>query len=236
MFFPAYPLMTIYFISGLGADERAFQKIKVPDGYEIRHIPWEPVREDETLESYARRLSAFIDSSKPFMLAGLSFGGIVAAEISKILKPERLILFSSVMTCDELPKVYRAAGRSKSERLLPDGFITLFRPFLYWFLSPLDKESRSLIEAFLRTNDPVFSRWALGQISRWQNKEIFEPHLHIHGSQDRIFPSNLTQADYLIKGGGHFSIITHADEINQLLKKELQLNEGTEKLIKRGSA
>lgn len=214
--------MTIYFLSGLGADHRAFGRIRLPAGYEMRHIPWEPVKRGETLEAYARRLSVSIDSSKPFMLAGLSFGGIIASEITKILKPVKLILFSTVMTCEELPYFYRAAGRSKIERLLPDVFLKLSRPLLYWFLSPLDKESRGLIDAFLKKNDPVFSRWAIGQISRWQNKEIFEPHVHIHGSEDRIFPINLTRPDYVIKGGGHFSVITHADEINLLLRKELQ--------------
>lgn len=218
--------MTIYFISGLGADERAFQRIKLPEGYEISHIPWEPVKVDETIQSYARRLAVNIDHSKPFMLAGLSFGGMIASEISKFLKPEKLILFSSVMTFKELPKVYRAAGKSKVEWLLPDAFLKLSRPLLYWFLSPLDSASRGLVSSFLNKADPVFSRWALGQISRWQNEEIFEPHLHIHGGKDRIFPANLTQADYVIKGGGHFLVVTHAEEINQLLKKELELIQG----------
>lgn len=218
-------LMIIYFLSGLGADERAFQKIKLPAGYEIRHIPWEPVKGDETIETYARRLSVSIDNSKPFMLAGLSFGGIIASEISKFLKPEKLILFSSVMTRQELPRIYRMAGKPNFERLLPNSFLSLSRPLLYWFLSPLDQESRRLIAAFLKRKDPVFSRWALGQISRWQNEEIFEPHLHIHGGRDRIFPASLTQADYVIQGGGHFSVITHAEEVNLLLKRELELNQ-----------
>lgn len=215
--------MIIYFISGLGADERAFQKIRLPDGYEMRHIPWEPVRGDETIGEYARVLSVSIDNSKPFMLAGLSFGGIIASEISKFLKPVKLILFSSVMTRRELPGIYRMAGKPNFERLLPDAFLKLSRPLLYWFLSPLDQESRALIASFLKKTDPVFLRWALGQISRWQNDVIFEQHLHIHGDRDRIFPIALTHADYVIHGGGHFSIITHAEEVNLFLKKELPI-------------
>jgi pimeloyl-ACP methyl ester carboxylesterase len=75
--------MIVYFLSGLGADERAFQKIILPPEYEIRHIPWELIKGDETLEYYAQKLSLKIDDTQPFLLAGLSMGGIVALEICK---------------------------------------------------------------------------------------------------------------------------------------------------------
>jgi pimeloyl-ACP methyl ester carboxylesterase len=217
--------MIIYFLSGLGADERIFQKLYLPPGYEMRHIHWEAVQVNQTLESYANQLARHIDQSEPFLLAGLSFGGIVAAEISKFLRPEKLILFSSTMTRFQLPKIYRLAGKLYSDRLLPDRQILLPLQFLYWFFGPVDHESRKLIASYLKRSDPVFLRWALGQISRWHNEHAYEPHVHIHGSRDRVFPVSLTKADYVIDGGGHFSVITHADEINSILMKELEIKQ-----------
>ena len=214
--------MTIYFLSGLGADERAFKNIRVPAGYEMRHIPLEPLDGQETFEAYCRKLAAHIDSSKPFILAGLSFGGMAAIEISKFMKPEKLILISTIVTRNEIPRLYRMAGKLKIERFLPAALIPVSLPFLYWFFSPADKAARELIASFLEQSDPAYLRWAFGHISRWQNENILTPHIRIHGSRDKVFPIKLIHAGHVIKGSGHLSVLTDAEEINQILRKELE--------------
>ncbi|NEU07390.1 alpha/beta hydrolase [Flavihumibacter sp. R14] len=213
--------MIIYFISGLGADERIFGKLCLPEGYEIRHIPWETVDESENIASYAERLASKIDTSKPFMLAGLSFGGLVAAEICKFLKPEKLILFSTVKTSAELPALYRLAGKLKIYRIAPRKILRVSLPFLYWFLGPADKSARELLVSFLDHTNPVFLKWALREISCWKNTEVFLPHVHIHGENDRVFPLSLVNADHVIKGGTHLAVYNDADQINQILTEEL---------------
>ena len=54
-----------------------------------------PDGKKETLELYCKNLSEQIDSTKPFSLVGLSFGGVIATEMSKFLKPVQTILISS---------------------------------------------------------------------------------------------------------------------------------------------
>jgi hypothetical protein len=67
--------MKVYFISGLGADERAFQRLVFPQSWTVSHLQWiEPAR-GESLESYVARFSKLIDSTAPFALVGLSFWG-----------------------------------------------------------------------------------------------------------------------------------------------------------------
>ncbi|MGV3508112.1 MAG: alpha/beta fold hydrolase [Sphingobacteriaceae bacterium] len=213
--------MKIYFLSGLGADKRAFERIKLPPGYDMCHIPWRKLKGNETINEYARQLSKEINNTEPFMLAGLSFGGIMATEISKFIKPQRLILFSTVKTRKELPLLYRLAGKLKLYKVLPVVLLPLLLPFFYWFFGPLDKAGRRLVSAFLKETDPVLLKWSLGKISCWQNIELIESCLHIHGNRDRAFPVRLTKPDYTIIGGGHFCVLTHAAEINQILLKEL---------------
>lgn len=41
--------MNLYFISGLGADERVFQKLTLPEQYKIHHIKWPELAEKESL-------------------------------------------------------------------------------------------------------------------------------------------------------------------------------------------
>ncbi|HEY0056061.1 MAG TPA: alpha/beta hydrolase [Pedobacter sp.] len=136
--------MKIYFISGLGADERAFERLLIPKGYEVKHIPWKPLAGKTTIESYSRLLAEEIDTSMPFILAGLSFGGIIAAEICNYLKPEKLILFSTVKHRKELPLYYRIAGRLKLYKFIPPRLFRLTLWFLYWFFGPLKPHRKSI--------------------------------------------------------------------------------------------
>ena len=61
-------MKTIYCISGLGADERAFSKLRVK-GYELKVIPWLIPGQNETIQEYAARMAARASAlSKPHML------------------------------------------------------------------------------------------------------------------------------------------------------------------------
>ncbi|WP_207532530.1 alpha/beta fold hydrolase [Desertivirga arenae] len=213
--------MKVYFLSGLGADRRAFQNVRLPKGYEMVHLDWIDHFEEESLESYARRMAAEIDAEQPFMLAGLSFGGIVAIEISKFLPPQKLILISTVAIYKNLPFAYRLAGDLKLYKILPERKSSLIKPFLYWFFGPLDKPGRKLIDAFFEQTQPKHINWALGRISMWRNTEISVPYIHLHGKRDRAFPLRLIKADYVINGG-HLCVFMNAAEINDVLSKVLQ--------------
>src|ERR1700760_4148935 len=109
--------MNTYFISGIGADERMFTHIRLPDEFEIRHIHWIEPDRNETLPSYAHRLANQIDTTKPFALIGFSLGGIMAVEIAKILKPVCTILISSIPVSASLPRLYAFANRLQLQKV-----------------------------------------------------------------------------------------------------------------------
>ena len=99
--------MKAYFIPGLGADCRVFKNIKLPDSFIRINLEWIHPVEEESLESYALRMGEKIDASEPFILIGLSFGGMLAIEISKIKPPVELVLISTIHISDELPILYK---------------------------------------------------------------------------------------------------------------------------------
>lgn len=92
--------MRVYCISGVGADHRAFQRLNIPD-HELIAVPWIEPLSNESLSSYANRLGASIDTKEPFALLGLSFGGMLAAEMAALLKPRKLILISSIASSSQ---------------------------------------------------------------------------------------------------------------------------------------
>lgn len=87
--------MNTYFISGLGANKRIFSKLKLNENINMIHIDWISPNKNESLASYAERLSKVIDLSQPFALVGVSFGGMIAVEMAKLLNPATTIIISS---------------------------------------------------------------------------------------------------------------------------------------------
>ena len=205
--------MRVYFISGLGADRRAFRNIKLPEGFDAVYLDWFSPFPEETLEAYARRMSAAIDQSRPFLLVGLSMGGMVAVEIDKICKPAALILISSIPVASCLPVKFRWAGTFGIHRWIPISWLKsgmLLKRFFMLESLP----DREQIIAMVKQADPLFIRWALRAILRWRNSVPPKKYFHLHGDQDEIFPIRLVKPTHVVRGGKHLMVLNHAAEVN----------------------
>src|ERR1700676_1323176 len=141
--------MNIYFISGLGADKRIFRKLQLPPFFNIHYIDWLAVREEESLESYCNRLSEQIDQTKPFSLIGISFGGIIAIELSKKLKPVQTIIISSFCCKKEVSKFYIFLGKTGLMRLVPIEILLKPNRIVYWLFGANNSDERQLLKKFL---------------------------------------------------------------------------------------
>ena len=75
--------MKAYFIPGLAADKRVFRHIQLPGNFTPVFLEWIAPIKDETLPQYAYRLAEQIEINEPFIIIGLSFGGMLAVEIAK---------------------------------------------------------------------------------------------------------------------------------------------------------
>jgi len=209
--------MRVYFISGLGADKRAFQKLTLPANWEPIHIEWIDNYENETLVSYCQRLSLLIDTKEPFYIVGLSFGGIVAIELSKIINPDKLILISSIVTHGELPFWFKFLEIFKMDKIVPAFLFNRYSFFLPWLFGIKTKEEKNLLRQILENTSPKFAKWAVGKILRWKNDIRPKQVLLIQGTADKLFPYSKTHAAIKINGGGHFMVYSNADEISKLL-------------------
>jgi len=214
--------MVVYLISGLGADERAFRYIELPDT-ETRFIRWIPPDKKESLKKYATRLSDQIDTSQPVTLIGLSFGGIVAQKLASIIRCEQLILISSIKHPRELSPGLRFIRQYKLYRFFPFRWVKpvfgLVAP--YWF-NALSERHRALLRVTVNETDNKFAEWAIETIMRWRGGSTEVLITHLHGTVDRIFPVRYLHNYVAVKGGGHFMVVTHAKQISRLLQKYLK--------------
>ena len=138
----------IYIFSGLGADERVFQKLDFT-GLTITFIYWEMPKEKETIEDYATRLLSQIKTTKPTLI-GLSFGGIMAVEVAKQIETEKVILIASVKTKTEIPFYYRLAGQIKIHRLLPTRLLKKSNFITNWFFGVSSTFDKQLLKTILK--------------------------------------------------------------------------------------
>lgn len=208
----------IYFIPGIGADHRVFETISLP-GFETAIIRWEHPHPNEPISEYTKRLLPQI-KEEPTAFVGLSFGGLIAAELSKHFPKAKLILISSIASRKEVPWWGRTGAALRLNRLFPGTFMKRPNVFIRWFFSISPGHDRQLFDAILRDSDPDFLYWALNELLHWKGSGAHRVH-HIHGDKDRLLPCASTSADIIVKGAGHFMIVANGKELSAMLLKLL---------------
>ncbi|NII25591.1 alpha/beta hydrolase [Pseudoflavitalea sp. X16] len=212
--------MKAYFVSGMAADERVFKYVRLPEGYEIVHLTWITPQKDESLPSYALRMAERIDTSQPFILVGLSFGGMLVTEIAKRFPPVKTILIASIPLSTHLPGYFRVAAILRLHKVIPIGLVkTAAR--LKRFITNEKSEDKKLLWEIIRSSDPAFIRWSMEAILKWKNEEMPQPVLHIHGTRDEILPARYTKPTHIIPKAGHLIVMTSPDEVNTILYNAL---------------
>jgi pimeloyl-ACP methyl ester carboxylesterase len=211
-------MQTVYCISGLGADEKVFKFLDLSFVHPV-FIQWITPLKNETLHDYALRLKhQYIVEENPVII-GLSLGGMIAVEIVKTMPAARAIVISSAKTKNELPFYMRMLRFIPLYKILPDSSMKNSLSIQQYFLGAQSKIARKYVRFALKNADPVFYKWAIGAIMKWNNKIIPSNVIHIHGTNDKLLPHKFVKADYTIEGGGHVMIIENAVEISALIKK-----------------
>lgn len=210
--------MKIYAISGLGADKRVFQFLTLEQ--EFIPIDWIDPLKNESIAEYAKRLSSVIDTSEKFCVLGVSFGGLIAVEISKFLNPELTILISSAETRNEIPFIYRFLGKINIVKYIPAKFLNPPK----WLAKILFGTKKvALLNQILDDTDLNFTKWAVQELSTWKNNQRVDKVLKIVGTKDKLIPLKHEENIQLIEGGGHLMIIDNADEVSQIINKKTRI-------------
>jgi pimeloyl-ACP methyl ester carboxylesterase len=206
----------IYLFSGLGADERIFQKLDF-SGYFVSFIRWEVPMKKESIEHYAARLINQITTDRPILI-GLSFGGLIAIEIAKQIETEKVILISSARTKKEIPTFYRLGGKLRLQKLLPLQLLKGKNLFSDWVFRDASDSEKQLLKSIFSDTNSTFLKWAIDKAVSWKNETCLKNITHIHGTSDRIFPIRLVTCDVKVENGGHLLTLKNAEEISGILK------------------
>lgn len=197
--------MNVYTIPGLAADCRVFHHIRVPSGYTLKCLSWMKIEQGDTLVSYALKMATQIDRSKPFMLMGLSMGGMLATEIAKHFPVEQLILISSISSSTELPSWYRWAYKWFGKLVFQPHLIR-WGIYVKRMISAESQEDKQLIKKYAAQLNITFIHQCIQLILNWRSSVQTVNAIHIHGSADWILPYYNKKAPFIIKHAGHLMI------------------------------
>ena len=207
----------LYLISGLGADERIFNNLRFPAGYQVHYLQWIPPLNDEPISHYAARMAEGITGDGSVTLMGVSFGGIISLEIARLMPIEKNILLSSIKLTSEKPPYYNWVKRLRLHKL-PDKILYQRRNIIVKkFLNIETDTERALVNEYLAKRDYTYMRWAVNAILHWENEQLPDGLVHIHGAKDMPFPVKYLKPTHLIPDGGHFMVLNRAEEINRIL-------------------
>ena len=202
---------------GLAASSKVFENIKL-DGkkYSLHRIDWIQPEKNESIKTYCVRLSKKIKHKNPILL-GVSFGGIIAQELDKIIKVKKLIIVSSVKSHKEYPILYKIARDYQLNNALPFGMFDNFIKFsLKLNINKLYKRI-DLAERYLTERNEIYLEWAVWSLLNWKQEKYRPDLIHIHGDKDKVFPIENISKCIKIKGGRHEMIILKAKWFNENL-------------------
>ncbi|WP_147313861.1 alpha/beta fold hydrolase [Deminuibacter soli] len=214
-------MQQVYFLSGLGADERVFRFLDMPFCKPV-YVPWIIPLPHEKLESYAQRLRQTIPEAHP-LLAGVSFGGMLAVEMAKADPQIKAVIISSAKTRQELPRWMHAARYFPVYNCIPDAWLRAMAQRCNWLFGAEKQESIHAFHSIIRDCFVPFNTWAFGAILRWKNTIIPGNLLHIHGTADKMLPYARVQCNVTIPGGKHLMVMDCAASITPHLQSFLQL-------------
>jgi len=211
-------MIHVYLMPGMSANSLIFEKIKFPENFKLHKLDWINPDIDESIVNYAKRLSEKIVHKNP-VLIGVSFGGILVQEISKIVKVDKLIIISSIKCNKEMPSHMKFGKITKSYKLLPVKWINDFGSLISFVLGPKIKKRVDLYRKYLSVRDENYLSWSLREMIEWKQSKPLKNIIHIHGTKDLVFPTLYIKNFIKVPRGDHAMILKRAEWINQNIPK-----------------
>lgn len=211
----------IFLIAGLGADTRLFNNIDLGDN-DVTPVDWLEPNEHDTLATYAQKLVHQYFITDNSIVIGVSLGGMIAVEIAKQVRLNKVILISSIKTINEAPWYYKLGNILPVYRLIPGALLAKVGFMIRPVFGKMDPHDTWLFKDMLKQSSPKFIKWALRAVLKWKNEVVPENLYHIVGDKDLVFNyKNISNAT-IIKGGTHIMVFDKAKQINKWLKSILK--------------
>ena len=219
----------LYCMPGLAANSKIFEFIRLPKPFVIHKLEWIDPLPNESIQSFSKRMCEKIKKKNPILL-GVSFGGILVQEMSKIIPCHKVIIISSVKSYKEFPIHIMLGRRSKAYKYFPTQWIDKTEDFIGFVFGPSMRNRMGLYKHYLSFRSKEYLQWALHHFFQWDQKEADPKVIHIHGTHDALIPVFNIKNYIAVKGGTHAMILRKAHLLNEILPEIILKNTSTKSL------
>ena len=179
-------------------------------------IEWVNPGDDQTVQEYAYRIKKLIKDPQDCDVLGVSFGGIVAQELARIIEAERCYIVSSLCCYEELNLAHKTMSKVPPVLLnqLLASSVKMFSTLQATNVSKVTSRLKKLVG-----DEGGWYRWAALAVAKWKpSKDVGSDvtFIRIHGDSDSTFKRGHIFSDYVIEGATHVLALTHAKELAQL--------------------
>lgn len=208
----------IFLIAGLGADTRLYNNIELGDEDEVTPVDWIEPHVSDTLSTYAQKLIHQYHITPNSVVIGDSLGGMIAVEIAKQVKLNKVILISSIKTKREAPRYFKFFKAVPIYRLVKGNMVQKLGSMIRPVFGHMSANDLWLFKDMLAKSSPKFMEWAMRAVLQWDNETIPDNLYHINGDKDLVFNYKKIHGATIVKGGTHIMIFDKAKQINKILK------------------
>lgn len=217
----------VYCIHGQGSDGRLFTYLTLDTtAFDVHFINLPIPEKSDNMQRFARRILANIDTSQPFVLVGVSLGGMVSVEINALVRAEKVVIVSSAASEKEIPTRYRFMRYVPMYKLMPPMLYKVGAKIMQPLVEPDRRRQKALFDAMLSDKNPLFLKRATQLIVHWQHLDNQSNIVHIHGTNDHTLPIKKCKVDYVIDNGSHMMMLTEGAAMSVLINQILKENKG----------
>ena len=214
----------VYFVPGLAAGKEIFRNILLPEAeYKTYVLEWLIPEKNEALSTYSARMASLVKEPNA-VLVGVSFGGVVAQEMSVFLDLRKLIIISSIKSRNELPHRLKIAAKTLAYKLVPTSLVLSASDLTKFAIGPKTEKRLKLYQEYLHVRDKTYLDWAIEQMVTWKRNKEINGVIHLHGDSDPIFPIKNINNCLQIKGGTHIMLLNKGSLITKRLIEIIEEN------------
>jgi len=208
----------VYCVPGLAAGVNIFEFIKFTEAFEMHTISWKMPKKNEPLKDFSKRMAIEVKHDNA-VLIGVSFGGIVAQEMSAFLNLRKLIIISSVKSKLEMPVRLQVLKSTKLYKLIPTTLIGKIKRWEQLVYGDVAKKIAVAYQKYLTVTDKDYLDWAIENVLEWNQEIPLKNVIHLHGDNDQVFPIDNIKNCIIVPNANHAMILRRSKWFNEHLPK-----------------
>ncbi len=215
--------MKVFLITGFALDKRAFAPLNLPsEPYHL--VDLIPVQKGETLRDYAKRMCEGMGLKEGDIVGGVSLGGMLALEMSQLVKVRGVILIASCTHPRHIKRRFMIFANIAP--YIPDFLIRrlfLLIPAILKRQKMLSPSGQALLADIMGKFPPALLKSLPPMILNWPGRSPPENFRHIHAEMDWLInPGGLKEKMRIIKGKNHLITVSHPKEVRSFILQSVK--------------